>query len=113
MAAIFNLKDQIYSDSFLGATFTVTKEIDGSSVDLRNVNITAEFRGGFDNKVMKTCTIGYDITLNDGLGGVFSIDKFEILMPVGTYTYSIQIEFLDDNTKRTYIKGLMNILAKN
>lgn len=109
MPAVYNLKDQRVNDSFRGVRFRIKRQIDGQPVDLSSATgITAKFKGGYDNKVLKTLTLGSGITMNDSLGGDFSLDPFIITMPNGVYKYDVQIDF-PGNIKTTYIEGTVDI----
>jgi len=109
MPATYNLKDQRVNDSFRGVRFRIKRQIDGQPVDLSSATgITAKFKGGFDNKVLKTLTLGSGITMNDSLGGDFSLDPFIITMPNGLYKYDVQIDF-PGGIRTTYIEGTVDI----
>lgn len=111
MAVTYNLQDQRVNDSFRGARFRLKRQIDGQPVDLSSaIQITAKFKGGYDNKVLKTLTLGNGVTLNDALGGDFSLDPFLITIPSGNYKYDVQIDF-PNNIRTTYIVGTVLIAA--
>lgn len=105
---IFNYKDYVQDNTIREARLTITNPINGVETpkDLSGATIKCVFK---HKEEIVTKEIGSGITVTNPTGGVFKIDEFT-LSKAGRYVYDIKIIF-PDGTKKTYVRGHINILA--
>lgn len=102
----FDFPRQTAGDTFLQQQFTLL--INGVAVDLTSAAIKLEFRKQNSNgEVVQTLTIGNGITIVSAIGGIFTVDEFQLPEEPAIYIYDIQ--FTIGTTVRTYIFGQLNL----
>ena len=109
MSASLNF-DNTKGDTFNEVAFKL--QINSIDVDLSDAVIKMQLKKSYKDSatILSLTSVASDgITITDGAAGEFKINEQIIDIPVHNYVYDIQITF-EDNTVKTYIKGMFNIL---
>lgn len=108
MAQKYNLPDGYKGDTYQANQFTIT--LNGVVLDLTGSSIKIQFRKEKKTgAAVKTITDGSGITITNPTGGVFVIDKFDMIFVPNLYYYDIQITDSSGDIF-TYVFGTLNVV---
>ena len=105
--AIYNIPDHYRGDTFDSITFTIKE--DTVAVDLTGASIKMDFRNRSNTgKLQATVSVGSGITIDNAVGGVFTLDSFVNDWNADVYFYDLKVTF-SDGLVNTYFKGSLTV----
>jgi hypothetical protein len=105
--ATYDIPPHYKGDTFEAITFTIKEN--GIGIDLTGSDIRVDFKkNGNTGSLQESISVGAGITINNAIGGVFTLDSFVNNWSVGKYFYDAEITFAD-GTVNTYFKGSLSI----
>jgi hypothetical protein len=105
--ATYAIPDHYKGDTFESLTFTIKE--DGVAVDLTGATIKIDFRKKTNTGTNQaSLTIGSGITVDNAIGGVFTLDSFKNDWEPDVYFYDTEVT-LASGIIRTYFKGTLRV----
>jgi hypothetical protein len=105
--ATYVIPNHYKNDTFNEITFTIKE--DAVAVDLTGATIKIDFRKNKNTGILQVSfTIGSGITVDNAVGGVFTLNSFINNWVADVYYYDAEITFAS-GVVRTYFKGTLTV----